>query len=181
MLQAVTCPTCGAPAPLNAAPRASCTFCGATLQQDPNRARAAVAPAPPTGAERPDEIFRDAFTRAVNAGQPFRSALLAGASAAFGSLPENVAHACGAPEAIANAVANLTAKFLGDSKIDVSRDAIALARFYAGYTRAKVELASSRESEIHLPFLGVNDAGPAHFQTKLDAALASTLETPPRW
>jgi len=67
----------------------------------------------------------------------------------------------------------LVEEFKTQSGIDVSRDRIVGQRLFEAAEKAKVDLSSSMESEIHLPFLAADDSGPKHLQTVLTRA---TLE-----
>jgi molecular chaperone DnaK len=64
-------------------------------------------------------------------------------------------------------------EFKKSSGIDVSRDRIVRQRLLEAAEKAKIDLSSSMESEIHLPFLAADDSGPKHLQVLLTRA---TLE-----
>jgi len=67
----------------------------------------------------------------------------------------------------------LVDEFKKSSGIDVSNDRMVRQRLLEAAEKAKVDLSSSMESEIHLPFLAADDSGPKHLQTVLTRA---TLE-----
>ncbi|HSF18570.1 MAG TPA: molecular chaperone DnaK [Vicinamibacteria bacterium] len=58
-------------------------------------------------------------------------------------------------------------EFKKDQGIDLSTDKMALQRLKEAAERAKIELSTSLETEIHLPFLSADASGPKHFQMKL--------------
>jgi len=64
----------------------------------------------------------------------------------------------------------LIEEFKNDTGIDVSDDKMVLQRLKEAAEEAKVELSSVLETEINLPFLTANDAGPQHLNTDLTRA-----------
>jgi molecular chaperone DnaK len=58
-------------------------------------------------------------------------------------------------------------EFKKDQGIDLSTDKMALQRLKEAAERAKIELSTSLESEIHLPFVTADSSGPKHLQLKL--------------
>jgi molecular chaperone DnaK len=60
--------------------------------------------------------------------------------------------------------------FKKDQGIDLSSDKMALQRLKEAAERAKIELSSSVETEINLPFITANASGPKHLQMKLTRA-----------
>jgi molecular chaperone DnaK len=64
-------------------------------------------------------------------------------------------------------------EFRKDSGIDVSKDTMVLQRLKDAAEKAKIELSSTLETEINLPFLTMDGSGPKHFQIKL---MRSTFE-----
>jgi molecular chaperone DnaK len=76
-------------------------------------------------------------------------------------------------------------EFKKDQGIDLSKDKMALQRLKEAAEKAKIELSSTMESEINLPFITADQSGPKHLQMKLtrarfeslvDDLLARTLE-----
>lgn len=61
-------------------------------------------------------------------------------------------------------------EFKGDSGIDLSKDPMALQRVREAAEKAKVELSSSTETEINLPYLTMDSSGPKHYVGKLTRA-----------
>jgi molecular chaperone DnaK len=61
-------------------------------------------------------------------------------------------------------------EFKKDQGIDLSSDKMALQRLKEAAERAKIELSTSLESEIHLPFVTADSSGPKHLQLKLTRA-----------
>ena len=61
----------------------------------------------------------------------------------------------------------LVDKFKSSTGIDLSNDKMAIQRVQEGAEKAKIELSSTSETEINLPFITANDAGPQHLLEKL--------------
>jgi len=61
----------------------------------------------------------------------------------------------------------LVEKFKSSTGIDISSDNMAMQRIKEGAEKAKIELSSTSETEINLPFITANDAGPQHLLEKL--------------
>ncbi len=61
----------------------------------------------------------------------------------------------------------LIEEFRKDSGVDVSKDRMVLQRLKEAAEKAKIELSSTMETEINLPFLTADATGPKHLQIKL--------------
>ena len=61
----------------------------------------------------------------------------------------------------------LVAEFKKDQGIDLSKDLMALQRLKEGAEKAKIELSSTMETEINLPFITADASGPKHMNLKL--------------
>lgn len=66
-------------------------------------------------------------------------------------------------------------EFKSESGIDVSSDPVALQRIRESSEKVKVELSSSSEAEINLPYLTVDSTGPKHYVGKLSRAKFESL------
>jgi len=64
----------------------------------------------------------------------------------------------------------LIAEFKKDTGIDVSKDKMVLQRLKEASEKAKIELSSTQETEINLPFLTADQTGPKHLVKKLSRA-----------
>jgi molecular chaperone DnaK len=64
----------------------------------------------------------------------------------------------------------LIAEFKTETSIDVSRDKMVLQRLKEASEKAKIELSSTMETEINLPFLTADATGPKHLVKKLTRA-----------
>jgi molecular chaperone DnaK len=64
----------------------------------------------------------------------------------------------------------LAEEFKNDQGIDLRADAQALQRLYEAAERAKVELSSTTSTQINLPFVTADAAGPKHLNTSLTRA-----------
>ena len=61
----------------------------------------------------------------------------------------------------------LIEKFKSSTGIDLSNDKMAVQRIKESSEKAKIELSSTSETEINLPFITANDSGPQHLLQKL--------------
>jgi molecular chaperone DnaK len=64
----------------------------------------------------------------------------------------------------------IVTEFMKDQGIDLSRDRMALQRLKEAGERAKIELSTAVETEINLPFITADSAGPKHLNMKLRRA-----------
>ena len=73
----------------------------------------------------------------------------------------------------------LVAEFKRDQGIDLQADPMALQRLYEAAEKAKIELSTTQESQINLPFITADQSGPKHLDMRLTRAklaeLTSTL------
>jgi molecular chaperone DnaK len=58
-------------------------------------------------------------------------------------------------------------KFQNNNGVDLSKDKIALQRLNEAAEKAKIELSSSSETTVHLPYITHGESGPLHFEEKL--------------
>ena len=69
----------------------------------------------------------------------------------------------------------LADEFKRDQGIDLRRDKLALQRLKEAAEKAKIELSSSKETEINLPFITADASGPKHLVLKLTRAKLESL------
>src|SRR6202142_2118595 len=69
----------------------------------------------------------------------------------------------------------LADEFKKEQGIDLRRDKLALQRLKEAAEKAKIELSSSKETEINLPFITADAAGPKHLVMKLTRAKLESL------
>ena len=69
----------------------------------------------------------------------------------------------------------LVDEFKKDQGIDLRKDRMALQRLKESAERAKIELSSSQETEINLPFITADASGPKHMVIKLTRAKLEQL------
>jgi molecular chaperone DnaK len=69
----------------------------------------------------------------------------------------------------------LVAEFKRDQGIDLSADKNSLQRLYEAAEKAKIELSTTQETQINLPFITATDAGPKHLDIKLTRAKLAEL------
>ncbi len=61
-------------------------------------------------------------------------------------------------------------KFKDNNGVDLSTDKIAKQRLQEAAEKAKIELSSSSETTVHLPYITHGESGPLHFEEKLTRA-----------
>lgn len=66
-------------------------------------------------------------------------------------------------------------EFKKQSGIDVSKDPLALQRLDEAAEKAKIELSTTMETEINIPFITSTDAGPQHLLLKMTRAQLESL------
>ena len=69
----------------------------------------------------------------------------------------------------------LVAEFKRGQGIDLAADAMALQRLYEAAEKAKIELSTTQESQINLPFITADATGPKHLDLRLTRAKLSEL------
>jgi len=69
----------------------------------------------------------------------------------------------------------LVAEFKRDQGIDLAIDKMALQRLYEAAEKAKIELSTTQETQINLPFITADATGPKHLDTRLTRAKLNEL------
>jgi molecular chaperone DnaK len=69
----------------------------------------------------------------------------------------------------------LVAEFKKSQGIDLAADAMALQRLYEAAEKAKIELSTTQETQINLPFITADQSGPKHLDTRLSRAKLNEL------
>ncbi len=64
----------------------------------------------------------------------------------------------------------LAEEFMGEENIDLRKDPMSLQRLKEAAEKAKIELSSSTETEINLPYITATQSGPKHLLRKLSRA-----------
>ena len=64
----------------------------------------------------------------------------------------------------------IVSEFMKDQGIDLSKDRMALQRLKEAAERAKIELSSTVETEINLPFITADQSGPKHLNLRMRRA-----------
>lgn len=72
----------------------------------------------------------------------------------------------------------IVAEFKKDQGIDLSGDAMAIQRLKEAAEKAKIELSSTAETEINLPFITADASGPKHLVLKLSRARFESMISP---
>ena len=66
-------------------------------------------------------------------------------------------------------------EFLKESGVDVRKDPLAMQRLKEAAEKAKIELSSSQQTDINLPYITADAAGPKHLNIKLTRAKLESL------
>ena len=69
----------------------------------------------------------------------------------------------------------LVSEFKKDQGVDLRNDPLALQRLKEGAERAKIELSTSEQTEINLPYITADASGPKHLNIKLTRAKLESL------
>src|SRR3989338_6612391 len=69
----------------------------------------------------------------------------------------------------------LSDEFKKESGVDISKDRSALQRLRDGAEKAKIELSTTSETEVSIPYLTADQTGPKHLQFKLSRAKLESI------
>jgi molecular chaperone DnaK len=69
----------------------------------------------------------------------------------------------------------MVGEFRASQGIDLSQDKMALQRLYEAAEKAKVELSTTQETQINLPFITADQSGPKHLDTRLSRSKLNEL------
>ncbi len=69
----------------------------------------------------------------------------------------------------------IIAEFKKDRGVDLSKDVLALQRLKEAAEKAKIELSSTQQTEINLPYITMGSAGPEHLSMKITRAKLEAL------
>jgi molecular chaperone DnaK len=69
----------------------------------------------------------------------------------------------------------MVAEYKRDQGIDLSADKNSLQRLYEAAEKAKIELSTTQETQINLPFITADQSGPKHLEMKLTRAKLNEL------
>jgi molecular chaperone DnaK len=69
----------------------------------------------------------------------------------------------------------LVAEFKKDSGMDLSSDPLALQRLKEAAEKAKIELSSTQQTEVNLPYITADKSGPKHLNIKITRAKLESL------
>ena len=69
----------------------------------------------------------------------------------------------------------LAKEFERDSGVDITKDPLAMQRLRESGEKAKIELSSSQQTEINLPYITADSSGPKHLNIKLTRAKLESL------
>src|SRR5205814_3822295 len=69
----------------------------------------------------------------------------------------------------------MVAEFKRDQGVDLSADKNSLQRLYEAAEKAKIELSTTQETSINLPFITADASGPKHLELKLSRSKLNEL------
>src|SRR3954447_4617320 len=69
----------------------------------------------------------------------------------------------------------IVAEFKKDAGVDLKNDVLALQRLKDAAEKAKIELSSSQQTEVNLPYIGADASGPKHLSIKIARAKFESL------
>jgi molecular chaperone DnaK len=72
-------------------------------------------------------------------------------------------------------ISYLSEEFQKESGVDISKDPLAMQRLKEAGEKAKVELSSSQQTEVNLPYITADATGPKHLNIKLTRAKLESL------
>jgi molecular chaperone DnaK len=70
---------------------------------------------------------------------------------------------------------HIVGEFKKDQGVDLSKDVLALQRLKESAEKAKIELSSSQQTEINLPYITADQSGPKHLNMKITRAKFESL------
>lgn len=70
---------------------------------------------------------------------------------------------------------HIITEFKKDQGVDLSKDVLALQRLKESAEKAKIELSSSQQTEVNLPYITADASGPKHLNLKLTRAKLESL------
>src|SRR6476661_4864453 len=71
----------------------------------------------------------------------------------------------------------MVAEFKRDQGIDLAADKMALQRLYEAAEKAKIELSTTQETQINLPFITADASGPKHLDVRLTRSKLNELSS----
>ncbi|MEJ2138812.1 MAG: molecular chaperone DnaK [Gammaproteobacteria bacterium] len=74
-----------------------------------------------------------------------------------------------------NIVRYLAGEFEKESGVDITKDPLAMQRLRESAEKAKIELSSSQQTEVNLPYITADASGPKHLNIKLTRAKLESL------
>ena len=83
---------------------------------------------------------------------------------------QTVIHTLGGEDFDLQIINYLADEFKKDNSVDLRSDKLALQRLKEAAEKAKIELSSSTETEVNLPFITADQTGPKHLTIKLSRA-----------
>ncbi len=69
----------------------------------------------------------------------------------------------------------MVGEFKKDQGVDLTKDAMALQRLKEAAEKAKIELSSSEQTDVNLPYITADASGPKHLNIKVTRAKLESL------
>jgi hypothetical protein len=168
-VRALVCCRCGGPLanPEVLPALVDCVYCGTAHSVSDDAAAEWHEVAPWDVRKKALASFTDALVAALNQGQAPFDALRASSAAHLGI--------AGSADTVARIALALAQDFEQEAMVSIVRDPVVLSRIAQSYLLALDELRTSESYDFSLPFLAVNERGPAHLQRMLTAKILLEL------
>ena len=108
-------------------------------------------------------------------GGTFDISVLQISSGVFEVLSTNGDTSCGGEDVDAILQGYIISEFKNQSGIDITKDKMAIQRVREAAEKAKIELSSTTQTDINLPYLTADSTGPKHCNFKLTRAKLDSL------
>ena len=72
-------------------------------------------------------------------------------------------------------IEHLVSTFKKEQNVDISKDSLAMQRLKEAAEKAKIELSSSQQTEVNLPYITADASGPKHMNIKISRAKFESL------
>ena len=89
--------------------------------------------------------------------------------------PQMVIHFLGGEDFDQRIINHLVEEFKKEQGFDLTKDAMALQRLKEAAEKAKIELSSSEQTEVSLPYITADASGPKHLNIKITRAKLESL------
>ena len=106
---------------------------------------------------------------------PLSRSLKSKANTSLKFWPPTGTHSSGARTSTARVIEYLVDEFKKETSIDLKKDMLALQRLKDAAEKAKIELSSSQQTEVNLPYITADASGPKHLAVRITRAKLESL------